>query len=127
MHAGGTRHLCEAADAVLDLAGSRHHQIGELVNGDDNARHLLFGDGQSVHFDDGLHKLALLVFNGRVVLHIFQVFLDQRIVGVDVLAVEFREYLVAVEHFVHSPAQRRRRLFSVGNYRHQQVRNALVL
>ena len=36
--AGGARLLREARDRLLDLAPDRHHQVGELVDDDDDAR-----------------------------------------------------------------------------------------
>src|SRR5699024_6292822 len=41
VHAGGAGHLRQAADRVLHLAGGSHHQVGQLVDDDDNLRHRL--------------------------------------------------------------------------------------
>ena len=38
MDAGGARLLRQAGDRLLDLAPDRHHQVGELVDDDHDAR-----------------------------------------------------------------------------------------
>ena len=38
MHTGGARHLCQTADGIFHLIGSRHHQVGKLVNDNDDLR-----------------------------------------------------------------------------------------
>ena len=43
MHAGGTRHLRQAADRVFHLVRRGHHQVGKLVDNDDDLRHFVHG------------------------------------------------------------------------------------
>ena len=38
MDADGAGHLREAADRLLDVAGRHHHQVGELVDHDEDER-----------------------------------------------------------------------------------------
>ena len=40
MYAHCSRQLRDAADELLDLTGGNHHQVGELVDDDDDIRQL---------------------------------------------------------------------------------------
>ena len=98
MHARRTRHLGEAADGILHLIGSGHHQVGQFVNENDDARQRLF--------------LRILFAELIVAHHIAHVIV--------------REELIAVEHLRHRPAECARRLARIGHDGHQQVRNAVI-
>ena len=39
MHPGRPGHLGQADDRILDLAGRRHHQVGQLIDDDEDQRH----------------------------------------------------------------------------------------
>ena len=99
MHSCGPCHLRQPHDAVLNVLRGRHHQVGKLVNKDNDMRHLC--------------KSAV-----RVCCKLVE--------AAEIAHVVLREHLVAVEHFVHRPRQRACRLFRIGHDRYQQVRNAVV-
>ena len=98
MHARGAAHLCHAADRLFDLFRRDEHQVGQLVDDDDDARQL------------------------------FERFVRLRhlIVGGEVLDVVLGEHLVALHHLVHGPLQCARSLFRVGDDGDEQVRDAVV-
>ena len=98
MHAGGTGHLRQPADVILDILGGGHHQVGQLI--DDN--------------DDLRHGVQLLPLGG------------QAVIALQVTGAGGGKQLIAVEHLPHRPAQGAGGLFGVGNNRHQQVRDAVI-
>ena len=127
VHTCGTSHLCKSANAVLYLRGSRHHKVRQLVYCDYYPAHLLLGNGQTVNLESRLNKLAILVFDRRIVLDIFKVFLDKGVVRVNLLTIKLGENFISLEHFIYRPAECRGGFFSVGDNRDKQVRNSLVL
>ena len=84
--------LRDARDQVLDLAGGHHHQVGQLVDDDDDV-------GQRGQPQPG----------GALVEH------D------DVARAVRGEELVALLHLLHRPAQRRHRGVGLDHHRDQQV------
>ena len=96
MNARCARQLRQAADRFLDLARGDHHQVGQLVDDDDDLAH------------------RLLIRADRVV------------VALDVAHAHRLKALVAVLHLHHGPRERRGSLLRVGDDRHQQVRDAVV-
>ena len=98
MHTRGAAHLCHAADRLFDLLRRDEHQVGQLVDDDDDARQL------------------------------FERFVRFRhlIVGGKVLDVVLGEHLVALHHLVHGPLQRTRGLLRVGDDGDEQVWDAVV-
>ena len=90
--ADGARHLREARDRLFDLVARHHHQVGELVDDDDD-------EGQ---------RLQLLAVLGRLSLGERRA--DVAVVLLDVADAFGRERLVALFHFADRPAQRVRRL-----------------
>ena len=98
VHTGGTGHLRQAADVILDVLGGGHHQVRQLI--DDN--------------DDLRHGPKLLPRGG------------QTVIALQVAGAGGGKHLVAVEHLPDRPAQRAGGLFGVGDDRHQQMRNAVV-
>ncbi len=75
MDAGGARHLRQALDGAFDLLAGNHHQIGHLIDDDDDVRHrrkvdflLLEKRFASALFEAGLHghdnRLALVAGSG---------------------------------------------------------------
>ena len=106
--ADGARHLREPRDRLLDLVAGDHHQVGQLVDDDDD-------EGQR------LGRLAVLrrpLFGDRL--------LDVAVVLLDVPDAFGRERLVALFHLAHRPAQRVRRLLGIDDDRRQQVGDVLV-
>ena len=103
------RAICaRRADRFLDLVARHHHQVGELVDDDDD-------EGQR------LRRLAVLrrpLLRDRVP--------DVAVVLLDVADAFRRERLVALLHLAHRPAQRVGRLLRIDDDRRQQVRDVLV-
>ena len=64
MDAGGAGLLCEAADGVLDVVRRDHHKVGQLVDDDDDGRHLVLGELRVV----GLHIADVVLGKLRVAL-----------------------------------------------------------
>ena len=104
------RAICaRRADRFLDLVAGHHHQVGELVDDDDD-------EGQR------LRRLALVlgVRSPRAIVP------DVAVVLLDVADALGRERLVALFHLAHGPAQRVGRLLRIDDDRRQQVRDVLV-
>ena len=90
--------LRQAADAVLHLAGGDHHQIGQLVDDDDDLRHGLFAIGSR-----------------------------RLVVALDIAHAAPGKLLVAIESSPPRPIAGRWRAFlRVGHHRRKQVRDAVV-
>ena len=95
--AGGARELGDAGDRGLDLVGADHHQVGQLVDDDDDVRHpRLAGPQRLVVAGDVAHAAA-------------------------------GELAVAALHRPDRPLQRVDGLVGVDDDLGQQVRDALVL
>ena len=111
VHARGARLLRNAADRGLDLLGRDHHQVGQLVNHNDNLRqHLILL---------GIAALLLLCLG---------LFRAHQVVVADQIAhLMVCEQLVAALHLADRPVERARRLFRVGDDRNEQVRDAVVV
>ena len=98
MDARGAAHLGHAADRLFDFLGRHEHEVGQLVDDDDDLRHLLkFAAG---HCD---------------VVERFEV--ARPCVG---------HQPVTAHHLRHRPLQRAGRLLRVGHDGDEQVRNAVV-
>ena len=97
MHSGRTPHLGDTADALFHVLGGHQHQVGQLVDDDDDPR----------------QRLPAL-------------FLLDPVVGVEVSHADLREGAVALEHFHHGPLQGAGRLLRVGDDRDVEMRNAVV-
>ena len=93
-----TSHLRDAADRVFHVARRDHHQVGQLVDDDEDVRHL-FGHREPVLADaPGAHGF---------------------VVRVDLALAVLREVLVAVLHLTHDPAQRIGRALRVRDHRRE--------
>ena len=108
MDADGTRHLGEPADRLFDLVARHHHEIGELVDHDD---------------DEGQRLRRVRVFGVRA---FRQYQPDVAVVLLDVSHAFRGQRLVTLFHLVHGPTQRIRGLLRVDDHRRQQVRDLLV-
>ena len=95
--AGRPRQLGDAGDRRLDLVGADHHQVGQLVDDDDDVRHPRLAGAQRL------------------------------VVAGDVADAALRELVVAALHGADRPLQGVDRLVGVDDHLGQQVRNALVL
>ena len=103
--AGGTCELGDAHDRILDVLARDHHEIGELVNDDDDEGHLV-----------GM----VAVFVGELAL------LDHLVVEADVLGTHSLEDLEPALHFGDGPLQGACRLLGLGDWRDEEMRNAVV-
>ena len=105
--AGRARELGDPHDRLLDVARGDHHQVGQLVDDDEQVgvgRQDPLGPGQRL-------DLARL---------------DRLVELVDVLEAERREVVVAGVHLAHDPLERLGGLLGVGDDRGDEVRDALV-
>ena len=106
MHPGGACQLGQAADGVLHLFGGGHHQVGQLVDDNDNLG----------HGGHGLAVLVLVVLGG-----------GQAVVALQVAHVALGENLIALHHLRNGPAQGAGGLAGVRDDRHQHVGHAVIL
>ena len=115
MHACGTRLLRDAADRVLDLLRRDHHQIGKLVDDDDDLRqHLIL-----------LGSRGLTLCGGRLRLRLFRA--HEVVIADQIAHLMICEQLVAAFHLADRPVERTGRLLRVGYDRNEQMRNAVVV
>ena len=98
MHASGAAHLRHAADALLHLFGGAEHEVGQLVDNDDDLRQRL--------------PVGLVFLEG--------------IVAGEVAHLRLGEEAVALEHLHDRPLQRAGRLLRVGHDGDEQVRDAVI-
>ena len=134
--AGGARLLREARDRLLDLAPDRHHEVGELVDDDDDARQV------AVH-EAARRLVAALARSAspppsspssrprpprappRAPLGLLRL-REQPVVAVDVADALLVQEPVAVLHLLHHVGERAGGLLRVGHDRDEQVRDVLV-
>lgn len=90
---------------VFDILARDHHEVGELVNDDDNERHLI-------------GMISVLV--GKLAL------LNHLVVEADVLGTDAFEDLESALHLGNSPLKGARSLFGLGDWRNEEMRDAVV-
>ena len=112
--------------AALDLLAGDDHQIGELVDDDDDVRHrlgrhlLLLVDGfAGAVVEAGLHGARKMLAAALRLAH-------ARVEGFDVAHRQRRHALVALLHLADGPVERGDGLVRVGDDGRQQMRNAVV-
>ena len=105
--AGGTGQLRDALDRGFDVARGDHHEVGELVDDDQQVR---------VRLEDAFRT-------GRC---LDAAFADGLVELLDVLEPVVREVVVAGVHFAHDPFERLGGLLRVRDDRGDQVRDAFV-
>ena len=108
MNARRTRKLSDTADGQLDLLAHIHHQVGQLVDDDDDIRHLLRRLGVfvvAIVKNPGLHLGVVLA---------------------DITHADLRQDLKPSLHLGHTPRKRARRLLVLGNHRNVEMRNAVI-
>ncbi len=124
VHAGGARLLREARDQLLDLLADAHHQVGELVDDDDDERQRL-GSGASA--SPRRLGTALGVSNGsRIGLPASIASLTLRLKPREVAHAERAPRAGSGAPSRRRPPQRVGRLLHVGDDRREHVRNAVV-
>ena len=126
MNAGGAGHLREALDRALDVLARDQHQIGHLVDDDDDVR-----QGREVHLLALEDRLAGLGVEARLHRAGYDLALrpsldHPRVETVDVAHADLRHFLVAVLHLAHRPFERDHRLFRIGDDGRQQMWNIVV-
>lgn len=92
-------------DGVFDILARDHHEVGELVNDDDDERHLI-------------GMISVLV--GKLAL------LNHLVVEADVLGTDAFEDLESALHLGNSPLKGARSLFGLGDWRNEEMRDAVV-
>ena len=107
MHTGGTCKLCDTADGILDLLARHHHEVGELIDDDDDLRQLL---------------RLLILRDLRIIAHGH----DFLVVALEITGAALSELLIAIRHLGDRPVQRGGCLLRIGHDRNQQVRDAVV-
>ena len=140
MDAGGARHLGDAGDGHFHIGGRDEHEVGQLINDNDDVAEFFGNDDVLV----ARHDNFLVHFHGEAVRarldfflladqRQFQFGLRQRLVlgpfveGFDVAHADVGKNLVALFHFVDDPAQGEDDLFGIGDDRHDEMRQGVVL
>ena len=98
MHSRSTTHLGDTANGIFHFLGSNHHEVGQLVDNNDDLRQFL-----SILFSR-----------------------CNAIIGFQITNAHIRHHLVSPQHFRHSPLKAACRLFRIGDNRNQKLRNAVV-
>jgi hypothetical protein len=124
--AGGAGHLREALDRTLDVLAGDHHQVGHLVDDDDD-----IGHRREVHLlalRRGFRRSPCRSRSGRCGddSRPFRAPRDAGVEAVDVAHAEARHLLVALLHLAHRPLQGDDRLLGIGDDRGQQMRDAVI-
>ena len=106
MNADGARHLRETRDGLFDVGAVEHHEVGELVDDDDDVRQRLFVFAVVEERRHGAFK--------------------ELVVLVDVAHAAAGQQLEAALHLADGVAQRVGGEFGLGDDGREEVRNALV-
>ena len=104
MNTGGTAQLGDTHNRGLDILTGDHHQVRELVNDDDQVRHLLW------------RVVVMLKLAGGLFF----------VVGRDLTHVEPLKDLQAALHLGHSPLQSARGLLGLGHHGHIEMRQTVI-
>ena len=113
--AGGAGHLRQALDGALDLLAGDHHQVGHLVDDDDDVGHR-----REVHLLLLVERLAGFLVEAGLHGAQYRLALGAGLGGADIVAVdvahaELRHLPVALLHLAHRPFQRQNGLLRVGD------------
>ncbi len=114
--AGRAGLLGQARDQLLDLLADHHHQVGQLVDDDDDVRQALQRLGLLGREAEGVGN-GFLARLGLV---------DLGVVARQIAHAQLAHELVAALHLGHAPVQAIGGLLHVGDHGAQQVRNAFV-
>ncbi len=120
------RHLCQPLHRALDVLAGDHHQVGHLVDDDDD-----IGQRIEVELLVLVDRLAGLLVEARVhgareILALGPGFDQAGIVAVDIAHAELGHALVALLHLAHRPFQRDHRLLGIGDDGGQEMRDAVI-
>ena len=141
MDARGARHLRDARDGHFNIGRRDQHQVGQLVDDDDDVAELFRNDDVVfarhddffVQFDRETVGAWLRLFPFSPSAAVPALAVRQRFVlrafveGFDIAHADLGENLVALFHFVHDPAQREDHFLRIGDDGHDQVRQRVVL
>ena len=124
--AGGARHLRETLHGGFDFLAGRDHQIGHLVDDDDDVGHRL--ERQLARFVDRLAGggVEARMHGALEALAALQRVADAIVVAGDVAHAELGHAAIAILHLAHGPFERDDGFLRIGDDRVQQVRDALV-
>ena len=114
MDSNRTSLLTNTDDRVFNVASSHHHQVGQLVDDDQNVRQA----GEATRLAIGT-ELARLGLDLAIV--------ECLVITADIAESAFFEEFIAALHLTNCPCQRVRCLLRVGNGLGKQVRDPLVL
>ena len=124
--AGGTRHLRQALHCGLNLLAGDHHQVGHLVDHDDDIGQVLMrlrlhliGRFAGLAVETGLHAAFCGLALGRHLGHAL-------VIAADVADAELAHVAVPALHLARGPFQRGDGLSGFGDDRGQQMRDALI-
>ncbi len=109
----GARHLRQARDAFFDVGAFQHHQVGQLVDQDQDVGNL---------FQSSLFRSLLRTGCAAAACNLAHLL----VVLIDVANALRRQQFQAPLHFEHGVAQRVGGFLGVGDHRRQQVRDAFV-
>ncbi len=121
-----TGHLCQTLDRCFDILARHQHQVGHLVNDDDDKgqrlhrQFLIFKDRLAgFRIKSGLNAARkLFALGGR--------FLDAFVIARDVTHAHLAHGAITVFHFAHRPFQGDDCLVRVGHNRGQKMRDAVI-
>ena len=114
VHADGAGHLRQAGNALLHVLAFEHHQVGQLVDEDEDV-------GQRTQFVGGSFGLL-----GEQAARLLLQLADLLIELVDIAHAVFGQQAQAALHFEHGVSERVGGLLGIGDHRREQVRDALV-
>ncbi len=123
--AGGARHLRETLHRGFDFLAGRDHQIGHLVDDDDDVGHRL--QGELAGFVDRLAagRIEAGVNGALEALAALKRVGDAIIVAGDVAHAELGHAAIAIFHLAHDPFQRDDGFLRIGDDRVEEVRECL--
>ena len=120
------RHLRQTLNAGFDFLARDHHQVGHLVDDNDDIGQRL--GGIFLGLKDRLAGIFVKagLHSAREHLALGQRFADATIVAFDVPHAHLGHLAIALFHLAHGPFQRDNGLFRVGHNRGQQVWDAVI-
>ena len=105
MDSGCSGKLCQTADGFFHISRSNHHQIGKLVDDDNDLRHRI-------------EFFPLFCLHAEA--------FDLLIISLHIADVIFGKCLITSGHLSHCPVQCACRFFRISDYRNQKVWNTII-
>ena len=126
MNARSARHLRQTLNAGLDLFAGNHHQIGHLIDDNNDIRQQLWLEFLGLEdriagliVKAGLDSAAEHLALGQRILH-------AAIEAVDIAHAHLGHLAIAFLHLAHDPFERDNRLLGIGHNRRQQMRDTVI-